>query len=35
MAASVCRVRSDEEHNTNLGRTSEAARWAANNRAAR
>jgi hypothetical protein len=35
MAARVWRVRSDEEHNTTLGRTSEVARWAANKSAAR
>jgi len=35
MAASVSRVRSDEEHNTTVGRTSTAARWAARTSAAR
>ena len=35
MAASVSRVRSDEEHSTMAGRTSEVARWAANSSAAR
>jgi hypothetical protein len=35
MAASVWRVRSDDEHSTSPGRRSLAARWAANNSAAR
>src|SRR4029453_7702112 len=34
-AASVWRVRSDEEHSTTVGRTSAAARWAARTSAAR